>query len=49
MNSGVGDHKELQSFGIPTVVNLPSVGKNFTDQLYVIISFLVSSNNTLDK
>ncbi len=31
MQSGVGDHKELQRFGIPVVQHLPGVGQNFQD------------------
>ncbi len=49
MNSGIGDHEELQSLGIPTLLDLPSVGKNLTDQPFTSISFSVRTNDTLDK
>jgi choline dehydrogenase len=31
MQSGIGDHRELQQFGIPIVQHLPGVGQNFQD------------------
>jgi choline dehydrogenase len=31
MQSGIGDHRELQRFGIPVVQHLPGVGQNFQD------------------
>ncbi|KAF7416250.1 hypothetical protein PC9H_002515 [Pleurotus ostreatus] len=32
LNSGIGDSSYLSSVGIPPLVNLPSVGRNLTDQ-----------------
>lgn len=32
LNSGIGDSSYLSSIGIPPLVNLPSVGRNLTDQ-----------------
>ncbi|KAF9482078.1 aryl-alcohol oxidase [Pholiota conissans] len=49
MNSGIGDREELKRIGIETILNLPSVGKNFTDQPFTSISYSVSSNDTLDN
>jgi choline dehydrogenase len=33
MQSGIGDEKELQRFGIPVVQNLPGVGQNLQDHV----------------
>jgi len=33
LNSGIGSKDELQAVGIPTIVDDPSVGKNFSDQV----------------
>ncbi|KAF5340266.1 hypothetical protein D9611_007827 [Ephemerocybe angulata] len=46
--SGIGDPKELQSLGIKTVVNLPSVGKNMTDQPLVFLQWALGINGTVD-
>ncbi|KAF7303842.1 GMC oxidoreductase [Mycena indigotica] len=48
LHSGVGDPNLLSSLGIPLVHNLPSVGKNLTDQPFLSIAFAVTLNNTLD-
>ncbi|KAL6714199.1 hypothetical protein ACLMJK_008694 [Lecanora helva] len=40
--SGVGPSQELQQFGIPLVQELPDVGKNLDDHLYL---FMVSTQN----
>ncbi|KAF9003105.1 pyranose dehydrogenase [Cyathus striatus] len=32
LNSGIGDKDEVEALGIPSVLHLPSVGKNLTDQ-----------------
>ncbi|KAJ7764949.1 pyranose dehydrogenase [Mycena metata] len=34
LNSGIGDRTALQALGIPTVLNLPSVGKNMSEHPY---------------
>ncbi|KAF8182590.1 pyranose dehydrogenase [Pholiota molesta] len=49
LNSGIGDREALQKIGIQSVLHLPSVGKNFTDQPLTSVSFSVNSNNTLDN
>ncbi|KIK62544.1 hypothetical protein GYMLUDRAFT_260265 [Collybiopsis luxurians FD-317 M1] len=48
LNSGIGDSDELSEIGIKSLVNLPSVGKNLTDQPAVTNVFLVNSNKTTD-
>jgi choline dehydrogenase len=35
MQSGIGDHAELQRLGIPLVEHLPGVGENFQDHVGV--------------
>ncbi|KAF5349539.1 hypothetical protein D9756_008782 [Leucocoprinus leucothites] len=37
LNSGIGSQEELEAVGIPTIVNNPSVGKNFTDQVSALM------------
>ena len=39
MLSGIGEPQALQSHGIPVVANLPPVGRNFHDDLYVTVAF----------
>lgn len=39
LNSGIGSKNALEKLGIDVVVDNPSVGQNFTDQLSVGISF----------
>ena len=47
MLSGIGDSAELTSLGIPTRVNLPSVGKNLTDHVGIANAWRVNNNETL--
>ena len=49
MLSGIGDPAELTSLGIPTRVNLPSVGKNLTDHVFLGNSWQVNNNDTVDS
>ena len=49
MLSGIGDSAELTNLGIPTRVNLPSVGKNLTDHTLVGNAWRVNSNETIDS
>jgi hypothetical protein len=49
MNSGIGDRESLLKSGIPSILHLPSVGKNLTDQPITGVTFSVASNDTLDK
>ena len=46
MLSGIGDSAEFESLGIPTRVNLPSVGKNMTDHVLLSNPWQVNSNET---
>ncbi|KAJ3302746.1 hypothetical protein HDU93_006575, partial [Gonapodya sp. JEL0774] len=39
MLSGIGAASHLQSFGIKPIVDLPAVGKNLKDHLYVSVCF----------
>ena len=49
MLSGIGDWAELTSLGIPTRVNLPSVGKNMTDHTLLGNAWRVDSNESFDS
>ena len=49
MLSGIGDSAELESLGIPTRVNLPSVGKNMTDHVFLGNPWRVDNNETFDS
>ncbi|KAF7343125.1 GMC oxidoreductase [Mycena venus] len=49
LNSGIGDHNALKELGIPTVLNLPSVGKNASEHTYFGMSWAVNSNQTADS
>ncbi|KAI0344621.1 aryl-alcohol oxidase [Trametopsis cervina] len=44
--SGIGDPNELKAAGIHPVVNLPSVGKNFSDHTLVTHSYFANTNHT---
>lgn len=48
LNSGIGDSKYLKSLGIPALVDLPSVGRNASDQPAQVNVWSVNSNNTFD-
>ena len=49
MLSGIGDPAELTDLGISTRVNLPSVGKNMTDHVYLGNAWQVNNNQTFDS
>ncbi|PPQ82598.1 hypothetical protein CVT25_007112 [Psilocybe cyanescens] len=49
LNSGVGDRQFLHGLGIPSVLHLPSVGKNLTDQPFIVVSYSVNSNKPQDN
>jgi len=49
MLSGIGDQAELTSLGIPTHVNLPSVGKNMSDHTLLGNAWRVNNNETFDS
>ncbi|KAF9266696.1 aryl-alcohol-oxidase from pleurotus Eryingii [Marasmius fiardii PR-910] len=46
MNSGIGDTRTLTKFGIRTLRNLPSVGKNLSEQPMLGLSWSVTANDT---
>lgn len=46
LNSGIGSREELEPLGIETLVDNPSVGKNFTDQVSVNVMFNTTIPNT---
>ncbi|KAF9266707.1 aryl-alcohol-oxidase from pleurotus Eryingii [Marasmius fiardii PR-910] len=46
MNSGIGDTRTLTKFGIRTLQNLPSVGRNLSEQPMVWLSWSVTANDT---
>ncbi|KAF9075441.1 aryl-alcohol oxidase [Rhodocollybia butyracea] len=49
MLSGLGNSSYLTSFGIQSLVDLPSVGKNFTDHPRLVNNWAVSGNHTFDE
>ena len=49
MLSGIGDLAELTSLGIPARVDLPSVGKNMSDHVFLGNPWRVNSNETIDS
>ncbi|KAJ7734085.1 pyranose dehydrogenase [Mycena metata] len=49
LNSGIGDRTALNALGIPTVLNLPSVGKNVSEHAYSGVSWAVNSNQTVES
>ncbi|KAJ7643628.1 aryl-alcohol oxidase [Roridomyces roridus] len=50
MHSGVGDQEALKALGIPSVLHLPSVGKNATDHpIFGGGTWLVNSTQTVDS
>jgi choline dehydrogenase-like flavoprotein len=49
LNSGVGNKTTLAKHGIQAVVDLPSVGQNFTDQPLIPNSWFVNSTQTFES
>ncbi|KAJ7745961.1 alcohol oxidase [Mycena olivaceomarginata] len=49
MHSGVGDRKALTALGIPSVLDLPSVGQNATEQPVIGAGWSVNSTQTADS
>jgi choline dehydrogenase-like flavoprotein len=45
--SGIGDPSELRSKGVEPLVNLPSVGKNVTDQPFLALQWALGINGTV--
>jgi choline dehydrogenase-like flavoprotein len=48
MNSGIGGKNTLTALGISSVLDLPSVGQNATDQPMVFAAWSVNSTQTID-
>ena len=48
MLSGIGDSAELTRLGIPTRVDLPSVGKNMTDHVLLTNPWRVNNDDTYE-
>ncbi|KAL0571185.1 hypothetical protein V5O48_010777 [Marasmius crinis-equi] len=46
MNSGIGDSNTLTPLGIPTLLYMPSVGKNLTEHPIVGVPWVVTANDT---
>ncbi|MHC5723565.1 MAG: GMC family oxidoreductase [Nostoc sp.] len=44
MLSGIGDENELAKFGISVVANVPEVGQNLHDDLFVSVGFSIPKN-----
>ena len=44
MLSGIGDENELAKFGITVVANVPEVGQNLRDDLFVSVGFSIPQN-----
>ncbi|KAJ7366029.1 aryl-alcohol-oxidase from pleurotus Eryingii [Mycena albidolilacea] len=49
LNSGIGNKTTLEGLGIASVLDLPSVGQNFTDQPVVSNTWMVNSNDTFES
>jgi choline dehydrogenase-like flavoprotein len=49
MNSGIGSRKLLDTVGVPTVLDLPSVGQNVSDHTGFATSWSVNSTETFDS
>jgi choline dehydrogenase-like flavoprotein len=46
LNSGIGNEDELNAAGVKALVDNPSIGKNLTDQVVVVLMFDTSIQNT---
>ncbi|KAF9447616.1 GMC oxidoreductase [Macrolepiota fuliginosa MF-IS2] len=46
LHSGIGDRKELEKVGIHTLVDNPSVGKNFSDHTSTPVAFAARTQST---
>ncbi|KAF7368944.1 hypothetical protein MVEN_00220600 [Mycena venus] len=49
MHSGIGEERALRALGIPTLLDLPSVGTNVSDHPAVGLSWSVNSTQTLES
>ncbi|TFK22288.1 aryl-alcohol oxidase [Coprinopsis marcescibilis] len=46
LNSGIGDKRDLESLGIPVVLDLPDVGKNFVDHASTQLTYARTTEGT---
>ncbi|KXN87044.1 Glucose dehydrogenase [FAD, quinone] [Leucoagaricus sp. SymC.cos] len=46
LNSGIGKREDLEALGIKTLIDNPSVGRNFSDQVYTIMFFNTTIEDT---
>lgn len=46
MNSGIGKREELEAVGVKTLLDNPSVGKNFSDQPMAFVMFATNLQPT---
>ncbi|KXN87046.1 Glucose dehydrogenase [FAD, quinone] [Leucoagaricus sp. SymC.cos] len=46
LNSGIGSHEDLEAVGVRTIVDNPNVGRNFFDQVYTIMLFNTTIQDT---
>jgi choline dehydrogenase len=46
LNSGIGPRDELEAVGVKVLVDNPSVGKNFTDQVDTAVLFNTTIEDT---
>ncbi|KAF5351617.1 hypothetical protein D9756_007498 [Leucocoprinus leucothites] len=46
LNSGIGKREELEAVGVTTLIDNPSVGKNFTDRVSSIVMFNTTIQDT---
>jgi choline dehydrogenase len=46
MNSGIGVRQELEAVGVKVLVDNPSVGKNFTDQVATLVMYNTTIQNS---
>uniref|UniRef100_A0A8H7XKR5 pyranose dehydrogenase (acceptor) n=1 Tax=Psilocybe cubensis TaxID=181762 RepID=A0A8H7XKR5_PSICU len=49
LNSGIGDMNQLNKLNIRTILDLPSVGQNFTDHPRIVIKYAVNSHGFWDS
>ncbi|KAJ6494043.1 pyranose dehydrogenase [Mycena vitilis] len=49
LHSGIGDQATLNDLGIPTLLDLPSVGRNASDQPTFVAGWVVNSTQTADS
>ncbi|KAG6842974.1 hypothetical protein H0H93_002694, partial [Arthromyces matolae] len=49
LHSGIGNVSELNEAGVNPIVDLPDVGKNFSDHPLVSLTWTVTANETMDE